>query len=71
MPLGRIIHQAHHGERSVFVRKDSETGEYRCRLAVYDTLRPEADYFTDDREDAFATAVHMARGTSPDDTAKG
>lgn len=49
-----------HGERIVRIGRDAETGEYRCRLSAYGTDKPEADYFTDDLDDAKATARSMA-----------
>lgn len=65
MTYGKALHTEQHGERIVIVRKDSETGEFRARLFTYGTAKPEADYFTDDLEDAKSTARHMARCTSP------
>lgn len=61
MAYGRPLHTVQHGERIVVVRKDDETGEYRCRLSTYGVNKPEADYFTDDLDDAKGTAKAMAR----------
>lgn len=61
MAYGKALHTEQHGERIVVIRKDSETGEYRARLYTYGTPKPDADYFTDDREDAKGTALAMAR----------
>jgi hypothetical protein len=63
MRYGKVLHQAQHGERIVNVRKCAELDEYRCRLFCYGVPRPEADYFTNDLDDAKSTAGHMARCT--------
>lgn len=49
------------GDRMVKVYRDAEWDEYRARLYVNGVLQPEADYHTDDRDDAKATAWAMAR----------
>lgn len=49
------------GTVEVVVAQDSDTGEYRCRLVADRVARPEADYFTDDKDDARHTAWAMAR----------
>lgn len=61
MAYGKALHTEQHGERIVVIRKDSETGEYRARLSTYGIDKPEADYFTDDLDDAKGTARAMAR----------
>lgn len=53
-----------HGERTVVVRQDPETGEYRARLFTYGRPYLPADYFTDDAQDALCTAALMAKATS-------
>lgn len=65
MAYGKALHTEQHGERIVVIRKDSETDEYRARLYTYGTPKPDADYFTDDLDDAKRTAQHMARCTKP------
>lgn len=44
----------------VVVGYDAGTGEYRCRLKIEGKPEPEADYFTNDKADAFGTAREMA-----------
>lgn len=61
MAYGKPVHIEQHGERIVIVRRDSETGEYRCRLSCYGVAQPAADYFTDDKTDAIGTAKAMAQ----------
>jgi hypothetical protein len=39
----------------------NELGEWRCRLIVARVPQPNADYFTDDADDARHTAWAMAR----------
>lgn len=51
--------------REVKVYHDTEWGEYRARLVVDGLVVPAADYFTDDKADAIATAETMARGPRP------
>jgi hypothetical protein len=63
MSYGKVLHTVQHGERIVVVRKNAEFNEYRCRLSTYGQPHPEADYFTNDFEDAKSTAGHMARCT--------
>ena len=57
----KVRHTEQHGERIVRVEYNDSLGEYRCRLFVYGTPRPQADYFTADLEDAIGTARLMAR----------
>jgi hypothetical protein len=64
MAYGKALHTEQHGERIVVVRKDSDTDEFRARLYTYGNAKPDADYFTDDLEDAKGTARHMARCTT-------
>lgn len=45
--------------RSVKVTYCPDLGEYRCRFYVHGEAFPDADYFTDDRRDALATARAM------------
>jgi hypothetical protein len=63
MRYGKALHTVQHGERIVTVRKNAEFNEYRCRLFTYGRPRPEADYFTNELDDAKSTAGHMARCT--------
>ena len=49
---------------SVVVAYDINLGEYRCRLIVDRVAHPDADYFTDDKDDARHTAWAMARATA-------
>lgn len=44
----------------VVVGRDSCTGEYRCRLKSDGVPNAGADYFTNDKDDAFGTARLMA-----------
>ena len=57
----RKIHTETRGARVVKVYRDSEWSEFRCRLYVAGVLRPEADYFTWDKDDAIDTAKAMVR----------
>lgn len=45
--------------KCVKITKCADLGEYRCRLYIHGEAFPDADYFTDDRRDAIATARHM------------
>lgn len=60
MTYGKVLHTEQHGERIVNVRFNSEYNEYRCRLYTYGKAQPDADYFTNDLEDAKSTAKAMA-----------
>lgn len=40
---------------------NSEFGEYQVKVFENGVYNPEADYFTDDKDDAFATAKHIAK----------
>jgi hypothetical protein len=48
------------GDRVVNIYRNSELGEYVCRLVG----ASKADYFTDDKADAFATAKLMAESAA-------
>lgn len=65
------IHTEQHGERIVHVEYNDSFDEYRCRLFVYGESRPQADYFTDDRDDAIGTAKLMAKAQQPSTAATG
>lgn len=60
MTYGKVLHTEQHGERIVNVRRSTIYDEYRCRLYVYGKAQPEADYFTNDLDDAKSTAKAMA-----------
>lgn len=60
----RIVQRAEVGAASVAVYFDCALDEYCCKLTVSGVTKPEADYFTDDREDAIKTAWAMARHAS-------
>lgn len=49
-------------ERTVKVYRDSEWQEYVVRLYVDGKLQPNADYFTNNKEDALSTGACMANG---------
>lgn len=44
----------------VVVAYDASVREYRCRIVADKTQNPDADYFTNDKDDALATAKLMA-----------
>lgn len=44
---------------SVRIYKDTEFGEYCCKLSIGNKYLPDADYFTPDRLDALETAHRM------------
>lgn len=60
MTYGKVLHAEQHGERIVTVRRNAAYNEYRCRLYTYGNAQPEADYFTNDLDDAKGTARAMA-----------
>jgi hypothetical protein len=60
MTYGKVLHTEQHGERIVNVRRSLIYPEYRCRLYVYGKAQPDADYFTNDLDDAKSTAKAMA-----------
>jgi len=60
MTYGKVLHTEQHGERIVNVRLSTIYSEYRCRLYVYGKAQPDADYFTNDLDDAKSTARAMA-----------
>ena len=60
LTYGQVLHTEQHGERIVNVRYSYELCEYRCRLYVYGKANKDADYFTNDLEDAKQTAKAMA-----------
>lgn len=45
--------------KCVKITKCADLGEFRCRLYVHGEAFPDADYFTDDRQDAIQTARAM------------
>ena len=55
----RLIERLENGHRSTKTFRDAETGEFQVRLYEGGALREGATYFTDDREDAHATARYM------------
>lgn len=61
MTYGPVLYTKQHGERIVNVRYNAQYDEFRCRLCVYGQAEPEADYFTNDLEDAKSTAEAMAQ----------
>lgn len=61
MAFGRSLHTIQFGERIVVVKQDSETQEYRARLFTYGQPHKDADYFTEDLDDAKATAERMLK----------
>ena len=52
------------GLAQVVIARDADTGEYRCRLILNRIPQPNADYFTDDKDDARHTAYAMMRHAS-------
>ena len=65
----KCVHTEQHGERVVRVEYNHNVEEYRCRLFVYGEPRPQADYFTSDRDDAIGTAKRMVKAQQPGTTA--
>lgn len=61
MTYGKVLHNEQHGERIVNVRRSTIYDEFRCRLYVYGKAQPDADYFTNDFDDAKRTAAAMAQ----------
>lgn len=57
----RKIATVESGPVKALVQRDSEWQEYRVRLYVANTLQVNADYHTDDKEDAVSTAHAMVR----------
>lgn len=55
----RKIDEFTQGAHTVKVHKDSETGDYRCRLYSDGKAQEAADYFTGDKNDALGTAQAM------------
>lgn len=55
------------GNRRAAVAYVEGIGEFRVRLYVDGVAQPEADYFTDDRHDADATALAMVQFQSQSD----
>ncbi len=55
------IHVETQGDKTAKVYRDSEWDEYRVRLYIAGELRTAADYFTDEKADAIATAAAMVR----------
>ena len=49
------------GNRSVKVFYDPDLQEYSCQLFEFGQYIEGADYFTDDKEDAFGTAEEMVK----------
>lgn len=47
---------------TIAIHRDSETREYRVRILG----RPEADYFTDDKSDAYGVMMEMFDRASQD-----
>ena len=60
MAYGKVLYTKQHGERIVHVQYDPQLSEYRCRLRVYGVADKDADYFTNDKDDAIGTADAMA-----------
>jgi hypothetical protein len=52
--IGEVVGKVH----TVHIRYDSEWKEYTARIVG----KPECDYYTDSRSDAFGTADAMANG---------
>ena len=44
-----------------------QNGEYRVRLFIDGVYQAGADYFTDDKQDAYATAATMCKNPIPTD----
>ena len=63
MIYGKVLYTKQHGECIVNVRRSTIYDEYRCRLYVYGKAQPDADYFTNDLDDAKGTARAMAQCT--------
>lgn len=57
----RTVHTIENGERKAVVQWSALAHEYRVRLWIAGVCDPQADYFTDDREDAIGTAEELAR----------
>jgi len=55
------IHTETLGDKTAKVYRDSEWQEWRVRLYIRGELHAPADYFTDDKADAIATAAVMVR----------
>lgn len=49
------------GVHTAVIARDSEIGEYRVRLVSNRIPQSDADYFTDDKDDARHTAWAMVR----------
>ena len=49
--------------RTVRIYRDAEWDEFRARLFIEGLLYEPADYFTDDRDDAFNTGMAMLEPT--------
>lgn len=63
LPRLRTIHKTPQaGIRYWTVVRDTEWNEYRVRQYTNGVVREEFDYFTTDKEDAFATAYAMYEG---------
>lgn len=60
MTYGKVLYTKQHGERIVNVRRSRIYDEFRCRLYVYGVAVTDADYFTNDLDDARSTADAMA-----------
>jgi hypothetical protein len=62
MTFRNTVDRAQVGVHTVTIARDSDTGEYRCRIVCSGVPRPAADYFTDCPDDARRTAwAPMAR----------
>lgn len=53
------IHTETHGYKTAKVYRDSEWQEFRVRLYINGQLNAPADYHTDEKADAIATAAAM------------
>lgn len=61
--MSQKLKMAFHNEangREVRIYYSYRLEEYRCRLIENGKANPEADYFTDDEDDAYNTAKKMA-----------
>lgn len=59
MYVGRVLSDTH-ADTFVRINYDCDYKEYTCRIVHQEVVQPEATwYFTQDKEDAFGTALRM------------
>lgn len=57
-----LKHTDEKGERKIKIYWDSEWQEFTVQLFINDLWQLKADYFTEDKEDAYATSARMLNG---------